>query len=308
MSFFSRKAQSLLAAGVVCAAPAFAQSSPVQLAALEPKADTRLLPETKRTLTPGAQEIAELLNIMPLVDQLGALHKSGSSENAELKELKLHVKLTDSILIAGLEVRDAAARIELELSRLDRFRGMLGEKRDRAIKYNSLANIFGGGVLNEIGQAGEMKTNEIPGEATELVGGGVVMLLSALAFHQQSGQKQKADLKPNMLSEVFGRPTNNDTQLSPLIWSYLNSQDPNSVKGRTRLDSLLQHWRSYRLIGNMKTVDGKKRVANLSNTAPRTMVDIDLCDDEMALLSDLRAEIYQIDRYLLELLLNLQKI
>jgi hypothetical protein len=309
MTFSLRKAQIFCAATMLAASQAVAAPSSVQLAALEPKPDLGAQQEHKQLLAPEAQEIAEIMGIMPLVEQLIALRQKGAPDrNAEFDELKIHVKLSDSTLIAGLEVRDVTARIEREIARISRLRGYLEDKRDRAIRYNSMANVFGTGVIAEIGQAGEMKVNEIPGETTELVGGGIAMLLSGLALRQQSGGKQRADLKPNMLSEVLGRSTNKDTQLPPLVWNYLNRTPPDAKGGQTRLQGLLQQWRRYRLIGNMNSPDGKRRAVALSNTGSQVMMNIDLCEDEIALLSDLKAEIYQIDRQLLELLISLQKI
>jgi hypothetical protein len=329
MTLSIRKIQLLTLAFMTSSIQVMAAQPPVKLAAMEAKPDLRptqpvtpskpavsVQPTTAantqampQLCTPGAKEIAEILGILPEMEKMNALHLKGTTnERDEIDELKLHSKLSDSLLIAGLEVRDVAARIERELARLDRLHGALQDKRDKAIKYNSLANVFGTGVINEIGQAGEMKTNEIPGETTELVGGGIAMALSAYALHAQGSQKTTVNLKPNMLSQVLERPVSKDTQMPPVVWDYLNRVPPDATDGRTRLDELIRHWQKYRFIGNLKNSEGKNRATHLTNTGPRTTLSIDLMEDQMALLSDLRAEIYQIDRSLLELLLCMQKI
>jgi hypothetical protein len=329
MSLVIRKIQLVTLAFMTSSIQAMAAQPSVKLAAMEAKPDLRPTQPTTpakppasaqptttantqakpQLCTPGAKEIAEILGILPEMEKMNALHQRGTAnERDEIDELKLHSKLSDSLLIAGLEVRDAVARIERELARLDRLHGALQDKRDKAIKYNSLANVFGTGVINEIGQAGEMKVNEIPGETTELVGGGIAMALSAYALHAQGSQKTTVNLKPNMLSQILDRPVSKDTQMPPVVWDYLNRVPPDATDGRTRLDELIRHWQKYRFIGNLKNSEGKNRATHLTNTGSRVTLSIDLMEDQMALLSDLRAEIYQIDRSLLELLLCMQKI
>ena len=88
-----------------------------------------------------------------------------------------------------MQVRDVVASIEKETTDLDCLSGFLEANRERAIKLNSFANGISCGALNELGQAGEMRANEVPGEIVELLAGGVVTNLYAISLYKQSGGK-----------------------------------------------------------------------------------------------------------------------
>ena len=271
-------------------------------------------PVLKAVLSAQSNDTAELLGITPLIDRLSKLEPEPSSDSVdppgnpakELERLNLKQQLTEKVLIATLQVRDVTARIDREIARSNRIQGSLEDKRDRAIKLNSLANTVGMGIIAEIGQAGEMKVNEIPGETTELVGGGIGMALSALALQQQSGGKQRVRSKPNMLARIFNCHTDGDTEYPQVIWSYLNRVPVGSKDGQTRLESLFKHWQRYKYIGNLRLASSRPRIASLTNTGTHGVTNIALLQDQTDLLVDVRSEVFQLDRDLLELLLNLQ--
>ncbi len=259
------------------------------------------------SLSPTSRDMAELLGVMPIVEKLDTLQLAPlGNESKDFEHVRLKQQLLEKVIIATLQVRDVTARIDRELARLDRKSGYLENKRDRAIKLNSMANLFGTGLVNEVGQAGEMKVKEAPGEITELVGGGLSMVLAGRALMQQSGSKERVRAKPNMLAKIFNCPTDKNTEYPDVVWNYLNRVPPEDLTHQTRLEALLHHWEHYRLISNTKTAAGRKRIAILTNTGQYGVASIALIDDQSALLSDLKAEVFQLDRDLLELLLNTQ--
>ncbi len=209
-------------------------------------------------------------------------------------------------MIASLQIRDVTARIDREISSLNRILNYLQDRRDKGLRLNTIGNALGGGVLNEVGQAGEMKTNEVPGEIVELVAGAFVMLMSAWSFHQQAGGKHPVAAKPNMLSKVFNYRTDAEAEYPAVVWNYLNRIPLNDPSKKTRLETLFQNWKRYGIIGGKKSANQVRRTVMLTNTGEKCMESIDLIGDQVSLLSDLKAEIYQLDRDLLELLLNTQ--
>jgi hypothetical protein len=111
-----------------------------------------------------------------------------------------------------------------------------------------------------------------------------------------------------MLSKLFGLKTDSHSEYPPLVWNYLNRVPLNEPTQQTRLQSLFQHWRRYEILGGKKGSAEVQRRVQLTNTGEKCVTNIDLIGDQIALLSDLKAEIYQLDRDLLELLLNVQKL
>jgi hypothetical protein len=260
-------------------------------------------------LSPVGRDIAEQIGVVALIEEI-ILVKSELKDKPTLalKHMELKQKLLQQVLIASLTVRDATARIDREIADFNRVSGVLQGKRDKAIQTNSMANIFGAGAMNEIGQAGEMKTNEIPGEIVELVAGGIIMTLGGLSLYQQNGAKQRTRTKPNMLAAVLECPTDRDTLYPPIVWNYLNRPPAGAKSIKTRLQILNEEWQKYGTVGPLKNPKSRKRNGALSNTTPGTKVNLDLLADRMNMLSDVKAEIFQLDRDLLELLLNVQNI
>lgn len=313
-------------------------------------------------LSAVGRDIAKQLGLIPTLNELTALklaetrtgadlsneQKSESPQPNELgyssiamRRLQLKQQIVEKILIANLQVRDVVARIEKETTDLDRLSGFLETNRDRAIKLNSFANGIGGGALNEIGQAGEMRVNEVPGEIVELLAGGVVTTLSAISLYKQSGGKKYMKPKANMLAKIFKLPTDAESDYPALVWNYLNRSptkndsgssgatssassysgsnpssnfapgyDNNKATGqaetRTRLDEMLRKWQRYKFIGAPKDPRNRVRINTLTNTHPSGTVNIALLSDRIDMLADVRAAVYQLDRDLLELMLNAQ--
>ena len=226
-------------------------------------------------------------------------------------------------MIANLQVRDVVARIEKETTDLDRLSGFLEANRKRAIKLNSFANGIISGALNELGQAGEMRANEVPGEIVELLAGGVVTTLSAISLYKQSGGKKYMKPKANMLAKIFKLPTDPASDYPALVWNYLNrtpaknyssysdnnyssttapgnassgnEAKSNSANGqtepRTRLDEPLGKWQRYKFIGAPKDPRNRVRINALTNTHPSGTVNIALLSDRIDMLADIRAAV-----------------
>jgi hypothetical protein len=166
-----------------------------------------------------------------------------------------------------------------------------------------MTNLFSAGVMNTIGQAGEMRVNEKPGEITELISDGISIGMGALAIRQQSGGHRRLATGPNMLANFFGRPTDRDTEYPALVWAYLNATPAGAQE--SRINNLISRWRHYNVIGNITTPAGKRRIDALTNSS-RTSANIDLLVDRAAMLIDVRSEINQMDRDLCELIMATQ--
>lgn len=257
------------------------------------------------SLSPAAQAIAEQMGVMPLIEKLRELKLRPNQDlETEVERLKTKQALNAKVMIGTLQVRDVTARIERQISILNRMRGLLEDKRDRAIKYNSIANIFALGGVNELGQALEMPKNELAGEIIELAAGLSAVVLGGLALKQQSGGVQRVPTKPNMLAQIFGKSPDQDCTYPPLVWRYLSAIPAEGQS--TRIEILMERWKKYNVISGIDTAKGKRLIETLTNTEKNSKVTIDNLNDEAEMLADVKAEVFQLDRDLLDLLLNLQ--
>lgn len=262
--------------------------------------------EKENGLSPTARDIAEQLGIIPLlikVEQYGAV--PDLDVKGEIDRIKLRQILTVKVAVATLQVRDATARIERELAYINRLRGVLEDRRDKAIKLNSIENVVASGGISEIGNSRSFAANQIPNNVLQLVAGGATIGLGSWALKQQSGGAHRMSAKPNMLAEVFNIQTDSDSKYPDFVWTYLNRAPVGATK--TRLQTMMERWQQFKVIPrNINTPEGRHRVAVLTNTIPNGKANIDVFDDRSDMLVDLRSEIFQIDRDLLDLMTCLQ--
>lgn len=258
-------------------------------------------------LSPRAWDVAELLGVTGLIERLIVLQDHDRRINGRVMSiecLSFRQELTEVILTTMLQVHDVIAKIDMEISAYNQLQNMLEDKRDRAISYNSWANIVGAGALNTGGAAGELvPSSEVPGEIAQVVGGGINMILGALALRQQNGSRQMTSGRPNMLAQIFNRQTDSQTEYPPIIWKYLNKVPAGSGLPETRREYVVSQWVSLHAIDNPNTQKGKMQIQCLTSTMPKqNAVTIGLLEDRMDLLADVRAQVSQLDSDLLELM------
>ncbi|MBY0548566.1 MAG: hypothetical protein K2W95_14950 [Candidatus Obscuribacterales bacterium] len=263
--------------------------------------------ERENGLSPTARDIAEQLGIIPLllkVEQYGAMAELDTK--GEIDRLKLKQTLSMKVAVATLQVRDATARIERELAYINRLSGVLEDRRDKAIKLNSIENVVASGGISEIGNSRSFAANQVTNNVLQLVAGGATIGLGSWALKQQSGGAHRLPAKPNMLAEVFNIQTDADSKYPDFVWTYLNRAPVGGTK--TRLQAMLERWQQFKVIPrNINTPEGRRRVAVLTNTIPNGKANIEVFADRSDMLVDLRSEIFQIDRDLLDLMTCLQE-
>jgi|GEM_PF-6408167 len=261
-------------------------------------------------LTNDARQMAEQLGLMPLINEyLQLKNQIPLSERANTAKLQsIRQDITDLILTTMLEVQSVNAKINLEIAQGDDVRNFLEDKRDKAIKYNSIANIVAGTVSNVIGVSLQAPRNfpELPGEIVELTGGGSQTALGILALKQQNGGKHGLPARANMLAKLFDRPVPLQAEFPPNIWAYLNS--PFEGGKMTKRAQLIEAWKSVGLIPDSRKPSYSRQVELITATAKNQYhVTIDLIEDRSIMLADLRAVLSQMDGNLLELMLFMKK-
>lgn len=261
-------------------------------------------------LTNDARQMAEQLGLMPLINEYLQLKNQIPLEQraATPKLQSLRQDITDLVLTTMLEVQSVNAKINLEIAQGDDVRNYLEDKRDRAAKYNAIANIVAGTVSNVIGVALQTppKWPELPGEVVELVGGTGQTGFGTLALMQQDGGKHALPTRANMLAKLFDRTVSPQAEFPPNIWAYLNS--PVEGSSISKRNQLIQGWKTVGLLPDTKRGGYTRQVELLTGTAGSNYhLTIDLIQDRAIMLADLRAVLTQMDSNLLELMLFIKK-
>lgn len=212
-------------------------------------------------------------------------------------------ELLETVLNASLEVRAVSSRLMSEIAETDDLQALLEERRDRAVRLNTMANFISGGITGIIG--GSMNLGHLvttPSDSIDLAEGVVQTSLATYAFKQQDGEKRFVRGVPNMLARIFGLPGAHE--YPDTVWRFLNSAPTGSTT--TRREQLLNRWKNYGVIERIKSRPERNtmntRIAHVTGSHPNHPVTIDLLSTRSAMLSDLQAMIGQMDAILLRLL------
>jgi hypothetical protein len=266
------------------------------------------------TLSPTAKEVSKDIGVNQYIVDLQDLKARSSNPDAIKRDVQfLFVKqeMTEILLTTFLETRDIGATIDDEMSRSTELKDVLEARRDRAIRLNNITNFTSGGALAMIGsgiQVGGGNAINNAGNVMEVAAGALSTGISTYALKQSSGERRSAGASPNMLARLFNLPTTKENDIPTPIWNYLNEPIPGG-KGVSRRDLLIERWVHLGRIPPPTSKAGQRRVALLSGAVVQTHeVTIDLLDNRVSMLNDLRAAVGSMSRELLEIMRVMRKL
>jgi hypothetical protein len=261
-------------------------------------------------LSPESARLAQQLRVSILIDKINILQKAEPTKDkteTAVELLSLHQKLDFRLTVASLQVEQVIAAIDTEDTRADELRFTLENRRDKALKLNSLANIIGAGGLGSIGSAVGI-SNDNAGNIINTVGAGVNGAIATAAYKETqdtSVRLRRVGFHPNMLAAIFGFQSGESNTFPASVWTFLNGPDDNN-KQLTRREALIRSWVSLGRIAPLTHEAGKKEAALIAGVTPGVHeLTISRLDDRSAMLSDLRAVVSLMKRNLLELMLAL---
>lgn len=266
------------------------------------------------TLSPMAKEVSKDIGVSQYILDLQELRAKSINPDAIKRDVQfLFVKqeMTEILLTTFLETRDVVAEVDDEMSRSSELKDLLESRRDRAIRLNNITNFTSGGALAMIGsgiQIGGGNAINNAGNLMEVAAGALSTGISTYALKQSSGERRSAGVDPNMLARLFNLPTTKDRDIPAPIWNYLNEPIPGG-KGESRREQLIQRWVQLGRIPPPTSKAGQRRIALLAGVVAQSHeVTIDLLDDRVAMLNDMRAIVGSITRELLEIMRVMRKL
>lgn len=254
-------------------------------------------------LSVEAMQLANKMGMVPSLQRLKQLRQMGATDLQSKLELQICKQdLTESTLIASQELRTVVARIDSELADASEIHAHLAERRDKAVRFNTYANLVSGGITGIVG--GAFQTSDLHHLTYDLIDtteGVVQTCIAGWAFKQQSGEKRIESGSPNLLRHLMDRSPDTESDYPPSVWSYMNL--PARVGKGTIMSSLVDRWFTLHLClkHNGHREKAKTRMQKISNSLD-ARVTIDILEDRMAMLTDLRACVHQMDYLILELL------
>jgi hypothetical protein len=265
-----------------------------EAASLNPGSTALLSQDGERyKLSPDALQVAKIIGVDPLVARLFALTNT-KDPNAEsgtsLEQLLLRQQITDSIVIASLDVDSVLNKIDYEREQTIELRTMLLSQRERAIGSMNTAILAIGTGLGVISSA--LSVSKSTSTANDVVGftaGGLSTLLWLRSHRQQRGGQRPAWVLPNMLAPFFSESEKPPSYYSGVTWTYLNSARTGGIPQRSIKEQLLAEWLAAGRIGPLDSRRSRQKITLLTNTnAADKNLHLDSLSERGAMLADVR--------------------
>lgn len=235
-------------------------------------------------LAPGNQELAEQLEIWPMLLELYDKEKPSTRER---KIVLLH-KIRETILESYFDAMSIQAEAEREQGNLEALRELLTAKRDRAIELNNAGNFIGSGTLNTIGSVLGFSgtTPPLSGNLNQMLSGVVSAGMSSYALKQSTGGKTTGEGKPTIIAELFGRPTDERTAYPESVWRFFHSKSIEQP-GMTRAQVMEERWIERRRLEKHGSPRESLKIDLVSGVAvSKKCMTLDDLSDQIYMISD----------------------
>jgi len=250
-------------------------------------------------LTANAEQAAEEIGVMPLVQRLRALSPAcDRSGGITIEELALRQQITDAVVVASLDVSGVLAEIDYERGQILEARDLLSSARDRKINLLSMPKIVAGtgsGILTNAMQFSDRTA--LAGDAVGVGGGAAGVVLSILGLRVQGG-KGSLGVAPNMLAPLFGRKSEVRSIYLDEVWVYLNTASATDPRIHVSWrEELIAEWVKAGRIGPPDAPGSQKKIDLLtSRIAEHKRLPIDVLTDRTLMLVDLSARVALLNR------------
>jgi hypothetical protein len=261
--------------------------------------------ESGVVLSANAEQVANVIGVLPLVQRLGAL-RSGSKPagDTSVEELSLRQQITEAVLTASLDLEGVLAEIDFERAQILEVRQQLSGKKDQRVNVLTLSSIIIGTGSGFVGTSMQFsgplaKT----GDWIQAVGGAGGVALSILAL-RPTGGKGLLGTAPNMLAPLFGRTPELRSEYPSDVWTYLNTAPANDPRVHVPWkDNLISEWVSLGKIGPPAAPGSQAKIDQLtSRIADQKRLSADLLADRSTMLIDLRSRLSLMTRDLRDLM------
>lgn len=264
-------------------------------------------------LSPVAREMCDIAGVTPVLIELQNVQQSSPADAAATAEKKQRIiyireKLNSLIQATNLQINSTRGKVDKAIAVADEARALLTERRNRLTHRNSQINLFSGGVTKIVGYSMALSPiTDIPTNVLEVFDGTVQTSLSTLALRQE---RQEAKLEHGLPPILDSFLTEKQTSIyfPQSVWRYFSDTAPGgnvssvmdgpapsqpSVAGTgTRRQRLISDWQRTGVIV-------KARVHNPEAKTKRN-VTIELLDQRMAMLSDMKSLIEEMHFGLME--------
>lgn len=272
-----------------------------------------------RTVSPNTLQLAQNLNLLPILSRLQELrtkvskHNTGNSleslsDRQEL--LELTQKAQNILIRTSLEIDFVLAEIDAEQNIYSEVLSSLQGSRDKLVTRVNAGSFILNGALWTVCEALAIVSPLHPNYAIQsgivgIAAGIVPSIASGYALKAYSGKRLKSECEPNMLAKIFDRPINPAIDYPKSVWSFLNTvpaSDKDSTVSKTRKEQLIARWVSDKNIPSFTDEANSQEIDFITATAPQKKgLSIDHLNVRMVMLEQLQGELAKMKRLLLEI-------
>lgn len=255
-----------------------------------------------RNLSPDTLDIATQLKLLPRLVHLEEERQNATSDSQLVKLSVLKQDLFYELMDYEYDIRIAMNSIEAEIDKTNDKYALLAEKRDRAIRLNTYANLVSGGLTGIISGSLDLgRVNYIAPSTIDTVEGVIQTSLSAWGLHELRGEHKIERGVPNLLASLIEDNTNKF--FPPSVWLYLTSVPHDSTTGKTRKDFLVDRWDKLGFGSRPFRRDQKERINKAAGIAGSPhRINVHVLEDRMAMLIDLQTTVANMETNLQEIL------
>lgn len=244
-------------------------------------------------LSPSARQLAEQLKLVEPIDQVitkQAEYEQSKNPQALVESMAARQKLLMLLQHAALEVEEALAGIDGDLTINNMLLSYVTSRRERVNNLNNIATFIGSGTFGMLDSGTSLKLGVPTPQIFGLVSNAIAAGLPTLGLRQGTYKNpRKEATEANTLAPIFGRPYDGVTY-DPIVWNYIDSVPPDATTKMTRRELLLQRWNTYRSVSTARGTSTKEYIDTLvGGPARSTKLSQDVLKVRAELLFDVRA-------------------
>lgn len=260
---------------------------------LKPKRRTERRYIEGTSLTEDTLALARMLNIHQTIEDLKkVVNQTGSNPGQEslVRIMYLRQNCQRAIQFASLELEEALANIEGDLTYTELEYSLFSAKQERSVMLNNAATFLTSGTLGVLDSASGLKYAAPVPNIFGITGNAAAVAIPLWGLRPRKYKSLQAGNAGNMLAPIFDLPYTG-VGYDPLIWKYLNTVALDEKDTLTRRQALLARWRKFRSlsVGKTKNEIEIKQLAGFLESGEK--VSLDLLKTRAELLVELRTEV-----------------
>ncbi len=262
-------------------------------ALLKPRGRTERHYIAGSSLTADTLALAEMLSIHQTIEDLKkVVTEAGSNPNQEnlLRIIYLRQNCQRATQFASLELEEALANIDGDLTYTQLEYSLFSAKQDRSVMLNNVATFLTSGTLGILDSASSIKYGAPLPNIFGITGNAAAVAIPVLGLRSRRYKSLQGGNGGNMLAPIFDL-SYTGVGYDPIVWKYLNAVALDEKESLTRRQALVARWKKFRGLSKDESKN-QLEINQLSGFLKKgEKVSLNLLKTRIELLVELRSEV-----------------